>query len=69
MKELREMMLSEIERARQELYKAVSTTSGANGMSEPYVLNKSRKLDNLIYRYLLNEKNRKTESERKGRGP
>ncbi len=69
MKELREMMLSEIERARQELYKAVSTTSGANGMSEPYILNKSRKLDNLIYRYLLNEKNRKTESERKGRGP
>lgn len=69
MKELREMMLSEIERARQELYKAVSTTSGANGMSEPYILNKSRKLDNLIYRYLRNEKNRKTESERKGRGP
>ena len=69
MKELREMMLSEIERARQELYQAVTTTSGARGMSGPYVLNKSRKLDNLIYRYLLNEKNRKTESERKGRGP
>ncbi|WP_289139648.1 aspartyl-phosphate phosphatase Spo0E family protein [uncultured Brevibacillus sp.] len=63
------MMLSKIERARQELYQAVTMTSGAHGMSEPYVLKKSRKLDNLIYRYLLSEKTRKSESERKGRGP
>ncbi|MFP3388463.1 aspartyl-phosphate phosphatase Spo0E family protein [Brevibacillus sp. SIMBA_040] len=62
------MMLSKIERARQELYQAV-TTSGAHGMRGTYVLNKSRKLDKLIYCYLLSEKHRKSKSERKGRGP
>lgn len=63
-----EWMGSQIERAREELYQAVNAASD-RGMSGAYVLDKSRKLDNLIYRYLLSEKNRKRESEGIGRGP
>jgi len=63
-----EMIYSEMERARQELYQAVNTTTD-RGMSGAYVLHKSRKLDQLIYQYLLNEKNKESESKEQGRGP
>lgn len=68
MDDLCEQMGNQIERAREELYQAVNAASD-HGMTGPYVLDKSRKLDNLIYRYLLSEKNGKRESGGNGRGP
>lgn len=71
MSNLRELIMKQMERARNDLYQAVHRvhTTNNRGFSESYVLNKSRKLDTLIYRFLLSEKKGDIESERKGREP
>lgn len=61
-------ILKQIEKAREDLYQAVHTSSNQS-FSGGKVLNKSRKLDHLIYRYLQEEKKGERESKRKGRSP
>ncbi|WP_183192836.1 aspartyl-phosphate phosphatase Spo0E family protein [Brevibacillus nitrificans] len=65
---MRELIINQIEKARSELYQAAYAT-GSPSFSGAFVLKKSRKLDNLIYRYLKSVKTGEGKSERNRRAP
>ncbi|MED1949962.1 aspartyl-phosphate phosphatase Spo0E family protein [Brevibacillus centrosporus] len=65
---MRELIINQIEKARNELYQAAYAT-GSPSFSGAFVLKKSRMLDNLIYRYLKSVKIGEGKSERNRRAP